>query len=169
MSEQPVPRLSRPRTSAASMRSAFSFASMTVLFALPVSAQNWSPEQREVIDHVQRCWETWEDGLAAWEEACPHAEDRVFWFTADDVPKTNWSNFGESIQYFMDSEESEFFEHRPLYVAIHGDVASYAYWVFRAVRDAGGQPTTISEKRLESFRRVGGQWLFISGMAVPVN
>ena len=151
------------------MRPIFTLASTIILFALPLSAQNWSPEQRDFIDHVQRCWDTWQEGFDAWQEVCPHAENRVFWITSDNVPKTDWSNFEESIQYFMDNEEILFVEHRPLHVAMHGDVATYAYWVFYTVRDADGQQIAYTQKRLETFRRVGGQWLFIAGMAVPEN
>ncbi len=89
--------------------------------------------------------------------------------TAENVPKTEWTNFAEAAQYFMDSEETLFFEHRPLHVAIHGDVATYAYWVMYAARDASGQVTNYTQKRLEAFRKVGGRWMFISGMGVPEN
>ena len=153
------------------MRPVLTLASVVILilFALPLSAQNWSPEQRDLIDHVQRCWDTFQEGFDAWQEVCPPAENRVFWITSDDVPKTDWSNFEESIQYTLDNEETLFLELRPLHVAMHGDVATYAYWVFYAVRDADGQHIAHTEKRLEAFRRVGGQWLFIAGMATPGN
>ncbi len=38
------------------MRSVLMFASAVCLVVLPVSAQEWRTEQRELIDHVQRCW-----------------------------------------------------------------------------------------------------------------
>jgi ketosteroid isomerase-like protein len=151
------------------MRSVLMLASATCLAVLPVDAQEWGAEQQELIDHVQRCWETWQGGFDKWQEACPHAENRVWWFTAENVPKTEWSNFAEAAQYFMDSEQTLFFEHRPLHVAMHGDVAIYAYWVMYAARDGSGQVANYMQKRLEAFRKVGGRWMFIAGMGVPEN
>lgn len=151
------------------MRSVLMLGLAICLVPLPVQAQEWRPEQRELIDHVQRCWETWQEGFERWQEVCPHAQNRVWWFTGENVPKTEWTNFAEAAQYFMDSEETLFFEHRPLYVAMHGDAAIYAYWVMYAARNAEGQVTHYTQKRLETFRKVGGRWMFIAGMGVPEN
>lgn len=139
------------------------------LLAVPVTAQQWTPEEREVIEHVKMCWDAWVEALADetpdhFFEACPQDENAHFWWTAEGVPDSamtvyrNWSRIREVDDDWVDM--------RPIHVNVINDVAIvhlYGYW--RAKTSDG--PVTTEAKRTEVFQRRNGGWVFIGAQGTP--
>jgi len=144
------------------------------LLGVPSSAlvaQEWTPEQQSLIDHVTQCWDAWVEALAdetpdKWIAACPNDERSHYWATADGAPSSakdvvrNWHIWREV--------DDDWVSLRPVYVDIFGDVGvihMYGYW--RAKVPDG---TVITEeKRTEVFQRRNGQWVLIGAQSAPVT
>jgi len=144
------------------------------LLGVPSSAlvaQEWTPEQQSLIDHVTQCWDAWVEALAdetpdRFFEACPTDERAHWWWTADGVPgspkddRRNW-------HVYRDTDE-DWVSLRPVYVDIFGDVGiihMYGYW---RAKTAGGTVTTEA-KRTEVFQRRSGGWVLIGAQSTPVT
>ena len=142
------------------------------MFAVPVSAQEWTAEQQSLIDHVTTCWDVWVEALAdetpdRFLDACPQDERGHYWWTAEGAPddlieglRRNW--------HVIREVDDDWVSLRPVYVDIFGDVGiihMYGYW--RANTPDG---TVITEmKRTEVFQRRSGVWFLIGASSTPVT
>lgn len=139
--------------------------------ASAASAQEWTDDQRSLIDHVRQCWDTWVEALAdetpaRFEAACPIDDRSHWWWTVEGSPaspedwKRNWATVRET--------DVGWASLRPIYVDIFGDVGIiYMYGHWRA-RTAEG--TVVTEaRRAEVFQRRDGQWVLIGAASSPVT
>lgn len=144
-----------------------------VLIAPPrsASAQEWSVEQQDVLDHIQACWDAWESkSYDTWTSVCRSSEDTRFWRTTLALPYDMssmrirydaWWEADPSIQIHAN-------EMQPIEVQLFDDMALvyfYAHWHWS--NNEGVQ--TVEQKRLEVFRKVDGQWTVVGGMIDPVD
>lgn len=92
--------------------------------ALP--AQQLSPEQQQVVDHIKMCWDAWiaaqaEETPDRFYEKCQQDEHALLWWTEDGAPQgrdwvyRNWQRWSE-----IDVDWADL---RPVAVNIFGDVA----------------------------------------------
>jgi hypothetical protein len=146
-------------------------ASLALVLAVPVSAQQWTTEEQAVIDHIKMCWNAWVDaqregGPDQFFQRCPFDENSSFWWTDAATPQSverirrEWEFFAKIDLGWVDM--------RPIVVRIWGDVAMvqfYGYW--KANTPEG--PVTTEYMRTELFRRNGSHWVFLGGQGTPVS
>lgn len=142
-------------------------AAVAFVFLLPMvaHAQEWTVEQREVIEQLKTCWDIWEDALQAgdpdpWLEMCA---DPAFTYWADEaVPagiemtRRAWGTWMESDYRWVDL--------RPLVVTIHDDIAIMQFYGYWNEKRPNGR-AIVEGKRMEVFRKVNGRWLLLAGHA----
>lgn len=155
------------------MRSALLLA--VVLTASPLSAQQWTPEQQSLIDHIAVCWDAWVAATAdetpeQFFRACPQDARGHYWWTADGAPDVLIAGVQRNWHVTREIDDS-WVSIRPIYVDIFGDVGiihMYGYW--RANTPDGTVMT--EDKRTEVFQRRNGAWVLIgaqSGPATPAD
>ncbi len=138
---------------------------LTVLTSGAAQSQNWTAEQQGVIDAVTSCWESW--GTENWDtylDACPVDPNVRFWWMPEGTPDYGldaWKAWADA--FWPRIEALVHFEHRPLGVQIHGDVALYQFWASWSSVDANGQMQTMSQHRLDVMQMRDGRWMVIGG------
>lgn len=140
--------------------------------ATGADAQEWTPEQQSLVDHVRTCWDTWVDALedttpAVWEDACPIDPRAHWWWTADGAPSLNLEEVRRNWHVTREIDD-DWVSLRPVYVDVFGDVGIvylYAHW--RASTADGSVVTEM--KRTEIFQRRGDDWVFIGAQGTPVT
>jgi ketosteroid isomerase-like protein len=144
-------------------------AAMALALAAPLSAQQWTAEQQEVITQLEECWDIWVGALNegrpdAWLDRC--TDDFRYW--GDEVGAPNgsadarrtWTEVMEADEYWVSL--------KPLDIRVVGDVAImhfYGSWNGRE----GDERVTLERKRTEVFRNVNGRWLLIAGHSQPTG
>jgi len=143
---------------------------VAVLTPSPASAQQWSPEQQEVIDSIKACWDIWMDALEADDpdiffDACD-VGGTTYWWTMHNAPTTpetdrrNWDRYRDTDTGWSDM--------RPVSVTVFGSVAVvhlYGYWL---ANTATGEVVT-EQMRTEFWQKRDGRWLFLGGQGTPVT
>lgn len=137
-----------------------------VTFSQTSSAQQWSSQQKEIIQHIQSCLDTWRGkDFDRWLSVCHPDSGAIFWNTNNGSPnrleywrKTALAQWNQT-QYLYS-------EMRPLEILVYRDVAIvHYYYVSGYMLD--GQRVNSEQKRMEVFRKVGGRWNVIGGMFSP--
>ena len=145
------------------MRKATS-ASLTVLLLLlvapaqPALAQEWSPEQEEVLSTLQDLWryssardiESWYDLVS---------EDYRGWSVADPMPLDKAASRHRNSQRRW---RRVFYRIQPMAIDIHGDVAIVFYSFVMDTENPDGSRSTSAGRWTDVFRREGGRWLLIA-------
>ncbi len=144
---------------------------VAVMLPCVVQAQNFTPEQQEIIDHTKRCWEVWglEENPALWEQECPADPDIRFWWTAQSVPIHGTAEWMEWSRAFHPKIDEFFQAHRPIAVQSFGDVVLYYYWATWGWEDANGQVQNAEQHRLDIYQRRNNQWWWIGGTGTPTS
>lgn len=146
------------------------FVSFLLLAASPISAQQWSAEETEVIDSIKQCWDTWMEAVRAhdadiWISECTDG-DFSYWGSEEGVPegpdalRRDWERIRAS--------DADWIDLRPLRVKMIGDVAIvqfYGYWL--ALTAEGS--TRTEWMRTEIFHKVNGRWLLVAGHSNPAS
>lgn len=148
---------------------------MILIIPFSASAQNWTPEQQEVIAQIKACWDAWrkaneQKDYTIWEKACPCIDDAPYWVTIDGAPMS--SDFlprGAKGLFSWDTKRFDWLDLRPLAIRIDGDVALVQFYALWLVEDDKGDVNRIEQKRFEVFRKKNGKWTFIGGMVAPVS
>jgi hypothetical protein len=137
-----------------------------------LTAQQWTPEQQGLVDHITQCWDAWVKALGdetpeKFFAACPTDPRGHWWWTAEGAPaplvttdQRNW--------HVIRRVDDDWVSLRPIYVDLFGDVGIvhlYGYW---RARTADGTVTTEA-KRTEVFQRRDGRWVLIGAQATPVT
>jgi len=149
-----------------------------VLIPFTVFAQNWTAEQKEVIEHIKGCWDAWKEAfikkdLQIWLDACPCIEDFADWNTEDGAPAIGLAaekrglNMGLYSMIF--GEKGDWLDLRPISVKIDGDVALVHFYAIFIWENTKGEAKHIQQKRFEVFRRKAERWTLIGGMTTPVS
>jgi hypothetical protein len=142
-------------------------------FAVP-SAGNWTPEQQEVLDHLQACYDAWEKSVAEgnhriWVEACRPDPELVWWWDGDGVPQ-DMDAYTRLTKWELETEARVIYsDFRPIEVKIHGDTAIVPYYGYAGWVDKNGRRLVSQEKRLGVYQKKDGKWSFIAEMVVEVK
>lgn len=136
---------------------------------LPADAQQWTPEQQEVIASLEGCWNTWVDGYIEgspdlWLDNCTE-EGYMFWWTqgsplGEDWVRRSWASITEN--------DAEWLDVRPVWVRVYDDFAIMHFWGYWQVTE-DGERVTVEAKRTEVFHKVNGRWLLAAGHATSVS
>ncbi len=146
---------------------------LTLALFLPAQtllAQHWTPEEEEIIELNQSCWDSWAaEDIAAIRRTCNEHVDARGWWTPEAAPNVGW--FEKHAERWMNAfgprDTWVYWEVRPLSVGIFGDTALIHFWATHTHEDSQGDTTTQTQKHLNIFQRIDGRWAFIGGMAMP--
>ena len=145
--------------------------SLSLILAGPLSAQNWTAEERGVIDQIETCWDAWIEAQEAggpdlFFERCPYDERASMWWTDFGAPQTPEGVLRE--WDFSSAVDLDWVDLRPIAVRIWGDVAMVQlYGIWKANTSDG--PVTTEFKRTELFQNRDGQWVFVGGQGTPAS
>ena len=137
----------------------FAFFALSLLTpAQPAHAQEWSPEQDEVLSTLKDLWRYSTEGdIDSWYALV--SEDYRGWSVADPIPMdkaaTRWRNSQRNWQRI-------FYQIQPLAIDIHGDVAIIFYSYMADMAHPDGSRSTSTGRWTDVFRREGGRWLLIA-------
>ena len=142
------------------LKSAFFALLVLNLLAPPQSAlaQEWSPEQEEVLSTLQDLWkyssardiESWYDLVS---------EDYRGWSVADPMPLDKAASRHRNAQRVW---RRVFYRIQPMAIDIHGDVAIIFYSFVMDTENPDGSRSTSAGRWTDVFRKEGGRWLLIA-------
>jgi len=136
---------------------------------LPAKAQNWTPEQQEVIDLNQACWDAWgTKDVAEMRRVCNEHPEATSWYTPSGAPTVGWfeNNGDRWVDAFMSRSEWVYLEVIPLAVSIFDNTAQIYFWATLTEEDNDGVLTTHSRKQVNIWQKMDGRWTWIGGMMV---
>lgn len=146
---------------------------LTAFVVSPVFAQNWTPEEKELVAQIHACWDGWVEArmagdVSAFENACPLG-NYAYWGASSGAPgnieslRRNWAEESARVKqiYWEDL--------RPLSIKISGDTGVIHYYGYWFVQDHQGEEDTYESKRMETWQKQDGRWTLIGGIAVPVS
>ena len=146
-----------------------------LIIPLSAQAQEWTPEQREVIAAIKECWEGWNK---AEQEKNPDnyfgecgMDDSLFWWAERTAPHSV-SEYRDVMAKGLTSwtlKRWDVLTYSPLFVQIEGDFAFIYFAPIIQEEDTEGKVTVISQKRLEVYRKIDGRWRFFTGMSAPAD
>jgi ketosteroid isomerase-like protein len=129
------------------------------LLALPVHAQQWSPEQQEIWQLIDKQWELEQAEDNAW-KAMLH-DSFQSWSTDDLMPFDK-----ADTTRFADAEAGHFkilVQHTaPVGIIVTGDTAVVHYYHTTIVEHDDGEKETIDGRFTDILTRTGDAWLFVS-------
>ena len=152
------------------MRSFFLIILITqTAFFHPATAQQWSPQQKELIQHIQTCLDTWHGKVFdRWFSICQPDSNSVFWNTSEGSTN-NLASWRKGLEAQIKAGyEYIYTEMRPISVLINRDVAIVHYYMISERLDSGKR-IKVEQKRMEVFRKAGNQWILMGGMFVPAT
>ena len=130
-------------------------------------AQQLTPEQQEVWDVVQSCWDSAMQDDVEGLLGCFH-EDYTFWWAEDVLP------FGKEfveriVPINLPAEDLAVIDIRPAQVVVKGDVAITHWGVRTFARTADGVLEPTVERISMTLIREGGRWSYLGGGGSPVR
>jgi len=155
--------------------SLFTILILCSLISLPLTAQNWTAEEQEVLDQIKKAWDYWEKAvkekdLNIWIDNVKPADDWQGWWTSESAlwtmenDKRNFDKWLKNIKNYY--WESVF----PLSIKVYEDLALIHFYATYTVEDKSGKSTRYEEKRFEVYRKIEGIWrltsLMVSGKEV---
>lgn len=154
-----------------------SFLVLVLFISFSVSAQNWTAEQKEVIEHIKSCWDGWnkafvEKNFDFWAEVCPCENGHAYWFTNQGAPEMGIDAVKRAMNNGLLSWEMKrikWTDLRPLSVKIDENVALVHFYAYSIIEDYKGNISQVEQKRFEVFRKKEGKWTLIGGMVTPVS
>jgi hypothetical protein len=133
-------------------------------------AQNWSPEQQQILERVETGWTLWQEAVLKkdrriWLDGFEPSEDFQGWWISDgalwdmDADKRTFDDFVKGIKGL-------FWENvQPLSIRVYDDMALIYFYVTYNLQDQSGKWTRYQEKRLEIYRKQDGKWRWTGCMA----
>jgi hypothetical protein len=139
-------------------------------------AQQWSKEQKEVLEHIKGCWTGRIEAFKtkdfnAWANVCNSDEDIAYWPTSEASPMLGFEADKRAINmglYMLLWKRWEWLDVRPINIKIDNDVALVHFYAFWIVEDYAGKTSMVEQKRFEVFRKKNGDWILLGGMVTPV-
>ncbi len=132
-------------------------------------SQNWTPEEKEILERVKYGWSTWEKAVANKDysihlNAMSRPDDFRCWWTSDSY----LSSFEDTQKNFdfliKDISKFKCIAIKPVEIQVHGDVAFIWFYATTAVENKKGNTNTNEQKRFEVYRKVDGEWIWSAGM-----
>jgi ketosteroid isomerase-like protein len=140
------------------------FASLTALLLIPLMpaqpalAQEWSPEQEEVLSTLQDLWRYSSDrDIESWYDLV--SEDYRGWSVADPMPLDKAASRHRNSQRRW---RRVFYRIQPMAIDIHGDMAIVFYSFLMDTEHPDGSRSTSAGRWTDVFRKEGGRWLLIA-------
>lgn len=143
-----------------------------LLFVIPLQllAQNWSPEEKAVLEKIKLAWQSWEDAvnqkdLSIWLEKANPSDTWTAWFLPDnglwtlEDTKRNFELLCKDIARFY------WINITPLKIKVIEDHAYTWFYVTSAIEKKDGSMINNEDKRLEIYRKIDGEWRWEAGMS----
>ena len=132
-------------------------------------AQNWTPEEKTILDRVKTGWSSWQDAVnnkdySIWLKAADPAEDFQGWWLDDGAlgnPNDSKKHFDLIIK---DIKKYYWINVKPLSIKVYEDVAFIWFYASYATENLKGNITWYEEKRFEAYRKIDGKWRWSAGM-----
>jgi len=151
------------------MKQAFRLVYITcvlALLALPVQAQQWSPEQQEVWQTIAKQWELEQAEDDAWKNMLH--DSFLSWSMEDLMPFDK-----AATTRFADAEAGDFkivVQHIvPVGIVVTGDTALAHYYHMTIVEHKNGERETIDGRFTDILTRTGNGWQFIGWVGEEVG
>jgi hypothetical protein len=143
---------------------------LALVFLLPaqVSAQNWSAEERSLIEAIEACWAqaATDPSFEGFVEACRPTDETVYWWTPETTPFSVTSSWvRQAREAWQDVAIAQ--DLRPLRVRIDGEFGFIFLHGIRIWEAADRSQRTESWRGYEVWRRTADGWSFHSGMGAP--
>jgi ketosteroid isomerase-like protein len=138
------------------------------LLSFPLTAQNWTAEEQEVLDQIKKGWSAWEEAIKAKDlnvylDKFKPAEDFKGWWTS---LGSIWTLEAWKRTFDKFAQDNFYWENvQPLSITVYDEVALAYYYVIYSIEDKSGKTTTMEDKRFEVFRKVDGTWRWTGVMA----
>jgi hypothetical protein len=131
-----------------------------LVVARPVSAQTWTPEQKEIWTFEEQQWQMEKDSDSTWIEKMVHPNMR-YWETGQPMPQdkaslTRWNRYTSSSGRVL---EQEIF---PIAATITGDVAVVQYHYQIARENYKKDRETVTGHYTDILLKENGKWWFIA-------
>jgi len=139
------------------------------IFPLQLSAQNWSSEEKAVLDKVKLGWQSWEDAvnqkdLSIWIEKANISDTWTAWWVEDGGLSTNEDTKKHFELITKTVTRYYWLDLTPLKIRVNGDHAYIWFYTTFALENTDGTFKNIEEKRLEVYRKINGEWRWEAGM-----
>ena len=140
-----------------------------LLLTVIAFSQNWTSEEKEIIQRVETGWSSWQDAVnnkdySIWLNKVDPADEWRCWWTTDGAL---WSTNDTKRNFeflIKDIAQYQWIYVKPIGVQIHDDVAFIMFYATSAIEDKDGNTNTAEEKRFEVYRKIDGKWRFSAGM-----
>ena len=147
-----------------------------LLLTVIAFSQNWTSEEKEIIERVETGWSSWQDAVnnkdySIWLNAMNPTDDWRCWWTTDaylwstEDTKRNFEFLIKDIIGF------KLITVKPIEIQVHDNVAFIWFYASSAIENTKGITKTSVEKRFEVYRKIEGKWRWSAGMVdiEPVN
>lgn len=126
-------------------------------------AQNWTVEQQEVIDQINRNWISWakavdQKDFSVWKNEVQPLNDGYFWIGDSDTLMSGVAMETHFTGLMNNLKKFELEDRHYLAVKIYKDVAVVSYYVIVKIQFTDGVPVRIKQKNFEIFRKVANKW-----------
>jgi len=137
--------------------------------SLPLTAQNWTAEEQEVLDQIKKGWTFWEKAVQAkdlnlWIDNMQPADDWSGWWTSDGGL---WTHEKEERLFdkWVENVNDYYWEGlQPLSIKVYDDFALAYFYATYNIEDKTGKVTRYEDKRLEVYRKIDGIWRWTGAM-----
>lgn len=147
-----------------------------LLLTVIAFSQNWTSEEKEIIQRVETGWSSWQDAVnnkdhSIWLNAVDPSDDWRCWWTTDGA-LWNTNDSKRNFEFLIkDIARYQWINVKPIGVQVHDDVAFIWFYTTYAIENKDGDTNTTEEKHFEVYRKIEGKWRWSAGMvdAEPVN
>lgn len=143
-----------------------------VLLAGSTMAQEWSTEQKEVIEQIKACWNA---NVRAYQEknsdrffaVCPCEKDAYWWVASEGAPRQFMHLTARltAEDLLWSIKRQNWLDLRPLSIKIDDDVALIYYYSTWIVENYRGEISQFEQKHFEVYRKKNKRWTVLGGMA----
>jgi hypothetical protein len=147
---------------------------MSLCLVATLTAGDRTAEQQEILNHVQGCWDSWEESVAEgnhdiWVKTCRPDPEIVWWFQGDGMPQ-DLDAYQRLTKWGLETQKRVIYSDvRPISVKIHGSTAIVANYGYAAWIDKNGKRIITQDQRLSVFQKKSEGWTFIAEMVIGVK
>jgi ketosteroid isomerase-like protein len=131
----------------------------TFLGSAPLSAQEWSKEQKEVWNNIETYWGFWAkrdvNGFLSY-----FSDDYSGWYDGSALPSDKSSANKWLSQMFSDSEVLVY-EIKPVAINVHGNFAFVHYYYSDLTKNSEGKKKMERGRWTDILKKDGNRWLLI--------
>lgn len=133
-------------------------------------AQNWTPEQLEILDKVKSGWTLWSEAvekgdLDHWMDNFQPTEDFNGWWTSEGavVDNTDFDVFAKT--YLRTVKATQWEAIIPQSIRIFDNTAIIYFYSIYHSQDMDGKWSRHEQKRMEVYRKLKGKWRWTACMS----